>query len=298
MDTVIGTALAFARKGHAVLPLTWPVEERGHLVCSCMRHTRGQDCRSPAKHPYGQLASNGLLDGTTDSGIIKYWFAVAAPQANLGVVTDGLVVVDVDPRHGGDESLAALEREHGDLPQTWRALTGGGGQHIIFAAPEGAELGNVVAEQMDAPPLGRGVDIRARGGYIVGVGSRHICGRSYHWSVDHHPSETPLAPPPVWLVEKLTARGSSNNNKAPVPSAEWAKLVSGKISEYRDLAAARLAGHLFRRWVDTGVVVALLRAWNQTTCEPPLPDDELLAILHRIGGKEAARIKQRRQARA
>jgi hypothetical protein len=96
------------------------------------------------------------------------------------------------------------------------------------------------------------------------------------------------------LVERLTARGGGNgNNKAPVPSAEWAKIVTGPVREYRDMATARLAGHLLRRWVDINVVVALLRAWNQTTCEPPLPDADLLTTLHRIARKEAARIERK-----
>jgi hypothetical protein len=171
MDAVISTALAFAKRGYAVLPLHWPVAEEGRLVCSCMGHTRGKPCeRTPAKHPYGRLVSNGLLDASIDSGLIKWWFAVAAPAANLGVVTDKLLVVDVDPRHGGEESLATLEREHGDLPHTWQVLTGGGGTHIVYSAPEGVEIASLVAEQLPNPPLGRGVDIRARGGYVVAPG--------------------------------------------------------------------------------------------------------------------------------
>jgi hypothetical protein len=149
-----------------------------------------------AKHPYGKLAPNGLLSATTETGVIKHWFGDLAPQANLGVVTDRLIAVDIDPRHGGDESLHVLEREHGEMPLTWRALSGGGdgGEHIIFARPDGVEVSNVVAEQMTDPPLGRGVDIRARGGYIIAPPSRHISGRSYTWSVDHHPRHVPLAP--------------------------------------------------------------------------------------------------------
>jgi Bifunctional DNA primase/polymerase, N-terminal len=70
-------------------------------------------------------------------------------MANLGVCTDKLVVLDIDPRHGGDESFAALEREYGQLPLTWRALTGGGGEHIIFACPDGVVIKNVAAPQME-----------------------------------------------------------------------------------------------------------------------------------------------------
>ena len=148
--------------------------------------------RNTAKHPHGPSAPNGLLDASIESWQIKLWWQ-RAPLANLGVRTDKLVVVDVDPRHGGDESFAALVREHGEMPLTWRALTGGGGEHILFAAPDGVEISNVVAEQMAEPPLGPGVDIRALHGYIVAPPSVHVSGRPYAWSVDHHPADVELA---------------------------------------------------------------------------------------------------------
>jgi hypothetical protein len=293
-DSPLPMALAFARHGYAVFPLCWPILEKGRLVCSCMGHTRGHPCGTrAAKHPHGRLAPNGLCSATLDTGIIKYWFAVAAPEANLGVVTDRLVVVDVDERHDGYESLAALESEHGTLPRTWRALTGGGGEHVIFGAPEGIEISSFAAETMTDPPLGRGIDVRAKGGYIVAVPSRHICGRSYHWSVDHHPAETPLAPAPAWLCKRLAARRSeTNDNSVPVPPDEWAKLVTGQITEYRDTAAAKIAGHLLRRWVDVHVVVSLMRGWNVMHCVPPLTDGELMRILNRIADREATRLER------
>jgi hypothetical protein len=260
-----------------------------------MGRTRGHPCGTrEAKHPIGRLVSSGLLDATTDSGVIKYWFAVAAPQANLGVRTDKLVVIDVDPRHGGDESLKALERQHGELSHTWRALTGGGGEHIIYAAPEEGEITNVNAGQTADPPLGRGIDIRARGGYIVGVGSRHICGRTYHWSVDHHPAETPLASPPEWLVEKLTARTSSNNTSTPEPitSDIWARLTGQPVTEYRDAAAASIAGHLFRHSCDYQLVRGLMHAWNSAWVKPPLGYRELDRIIDRICTRETERMER------
>jgi hypothetical protein len=288
MSASVLAALAFAKHGHAVFPLTWPVTENGRLVCSCGAHKRGgSPCSTPAKHPYGRLAPNGLLSATLEAGVIKHWWGYLAPAANLGVVTDRLVVLDIDPRHGGDESLAILERERGKLPQTWRVLTGGGGEHIVFAAPKDVEVQNVVAEQMTNPPLGRGIDIRARGGYIVAPPSRHICGRPYCWSVDHHPAETKLAPAPAWLVERLAIR--SGNNKAPVPSEEWERIVTGPITEYRDMAVAKVAGHLLRRWVDVDVVVSLMRGFNAMHCVPPFTDNELMAILNRIANREADR---------
>src|SRR5262245_8605267 len=143
IESVLLSALAFVRHGHAVFPVNWPIECKGHLVCSCGSDSRGKPCGSPAKHPYGKLAPNGLLSATTESGVAKHWFGYLVPEANLGVVTDRLVVIDIDPRHGGDESFSALERDH-EMPPTWRALTGGGGEHVLFACPDGVELSNVV----------------------------------------------------------------------------------------------------------------------------------------------------------
>jgi hypothetical protein len=289
--TVLATALALARRGLAVFPVNWPSEHKGRLRCSCGSDTRGRPCASPAKHPYGKLASNGVLAATTDTGIIKLWFGRQAPEANLGLCTDKLVVIDVDPRHGGDESFRTLERDH-EIPPTWRALSGGGGEHIIFASPDGIDISNVVAELMDNPPLGPGVDIRARGGYIVAPPSRHISGRLYSWSVDHHPQDVPLAPAPAWLIERLAER-TANENRHATPPEVWQRLTNGTIRSYPDQAAAQLAGHLLRRWVDPYLVAGLLIAWNQTYVRPPLPDDELRRILDRIARREDQRRDRR-----
>ena len=262
--TVLPTALAFARHGHAVLPLNWPVDHGGKLLCSCGGDSRGKPCgRNAAKHPYGKLVSNGLLGATCELGVIKHWFGYQVPDANLGVRTDKLIVVDADPRHGGDETVAALIREHGEFPPTWQVLTGGGGLHVIFACPEGAEVASFTAATN--PKLGAGIDVRARGGYIVAPSSRHINGRHYEWSVDHHPKNVPLALPPEWMLERLTASKaalSDDGAAEPLPSDAWAKLTWQPISEYRDMAATQIAGHLFCHGCDYQLVLGLMHAWN------------------------------------
>lgn len=306
MNAVLATALAFARHGHAVFPVNWPVEHRGKVICSCGSDSRGKPCgKNAAKHPYGKLAPNGLLSATTESGIIKHWWGYLAPQANLGVVTDRLIVIDVDPRHDGDVSFRALEAEHGQMPLTWRALTGGGGEHIIFACPDGIEIANVVAELMTDPPLGKGIDIRARGGYIVAPPSRHISGRPYCWSVDHHPQDTLLAFAPAWLIERLTARDTAakagESAHEATPPQVWQQLTDKIITEYRDQAACSVAGHLLRRWVEPRLVAGLMHAWNRTYVDPPLTDRELRAVLNRVArleDKRRDRIQQQEGDRA
>ncbi len=68
---------------------------------------------------------------------IDEWFE-RWPDANIGIVTgeiSNLVVLDVDPKHGGDAALAHLEQRYRPLPITIEAITGGGGWHFYFAHP-------------------------------------------------------------------------------------------------------------------------------------------------------------------
>jgi hypothetical protein len=82
------------------------------------------------------LTYNGFWDATTNERHIKAWWG-RWPAANIGVPTgerSGLLVLDVDPRDGGPQSLVALERRNGPLPRTARARTGGGGVHVVFCS--------------------------------------------------------------------------------------------------------------------------------------------------------------------
>jgi Bifunctional DNA primase/polymerase, N-terminal/Primase C terminal 1 (PriCT-1) len=279
--SVVSHALAFARHGHAVFPAWWPRERSGRLICACRK---GADCTSAAKHPYGPLAPHGLLSATTDAGLIRQWFG-EAPLANLGVVTERLIVLDVDARHDGEESLRALEREHGELPATWRVLTGGGGEHVLFACPAEVEIPS--SQARDNPVLGPGIDVRSRRGFIVSPPSRHVSGRVYAWSVDHHPADVPLAPPPGWLLARLAEHAVNEPHEA-MPPEVWQRLTE-PVRDYPDAAAAQVAGHLLRRWVDPYLVAGLLHAWNQTYVSPPLADDELRQILDRVARLEDQR---------
>jgi hypothetical protein len=285
--SVLATALAFVKRGHPVLPLHYPVGT-DTLVCSC-----GRLCgKNAAKHPYGKAVPKGLTSATTESGVVKHWFGYVVPDANLGVVSDKLVVLDVDPRHDGHESLAELEHEC-ELPHTWRALTGGGGVHIIFACPDGVRVASYSPSPGSVPPLGPGIDIRARGGYIVAPPSRHISGRQYSWSPEHHPNETELAVAPEWLLERLTTRSPrAGVEVVPIPSDEWSQITRQTVTEYRDRVAAKIVGHLFRRGCDYELVLGMLQAWNGARCNPPLDDRELTKIVDRIATKEAERIER------
>jgi hypothetical protein len=281
-------ARAWARRGHGVFPLYWPVTHNGQTVCAC-----GRLCgKQAAKHPIARYAPHGHLSATTNDDTIKQWWELCVPQANLAVATEKLIVIDNDPRHGGDESLAALEREHGELPRTWVSLTGGGGEHRIYAAPDDVAIASFSAANCTTPPLGPGIDIRARGGYIAVPPSRHISGRAYSWNVDFHPADTPLAPSPDWLIERLTRARGTNSAKGHDP-AQWAADKEGKFEEYRDRKIAEIAGKLLRAIsLDPRFVATLVHDYNACHCVPPLPEDEVQDIFNRICRRERQRLER------
>jgi Bifunctional DNA primase/polymerase, N-terminal len=185
-------ARLYERHGLRVFPVARIVRgDDEHPQCSCWR---GAECSDPGKHP--------VLSGWREAPIsVGRWWALGGAW-NIGIETgavSGIVVIDVDPRHDGDQTLAELEPKHGSLPPTWRFLTGGGGEHVLFRHPGGR-----VANGTNA--LGSGIDIRGDGGFIVAPPSRHLSGRRYAISVDHHPDDVPLADMPEWLCERLNVR--------------------------------------------------------------------------------------------
>jgi Bifunctional DNA primase/polymerase, N-terminal len=124
---------------------------------------------------------------------IRAWFVW--PNANIGLVTDSFVVADVDPRHHGAETMRKLVERYGPLPATWRVFTGGGGVHVYFKPPDGVEITS------GANRLGQGVDIRARGGYVILPPSNHVSGKCYRWHAGG--LDQPLAYLPAGLLHCL-----------------------------------------------------------------------------------------------
>lgn len=200
------------------------------------------------------------------AGWLRRW-----PDANLGVVTGhmaGLVVLDIDPPHQGDDSLLELERVHGTLPQTIEALTGSGGRHVYFAHP-GGTLRNKVG-------LAPGIDLRGDGGMIVVPPSLHASGRRYEWELSHLPEETTLAPLPAWLL-RLAGGAGGPGEPLGHPLTYWRTLLhDGVPAGVRNNSIASLAGHLLRHGVDPEVMTELLLCWNRVRCRPPLDDAEVV----------------------
>jgi hypothetical protein len=273
MTGLLAAALDFARRGLPVFP-AWPLLPHGdRLVCACGKTLR---CENPGKHPMGPLVRHGVTDASTESLMVEHWWR-SRPDANIGLATGRLVVLDIDPRHGGDHTLAELEQQHGKLPHTWRVRTGGGGAHVYFAAPATETIRNSTGQ------IGQGIDVRGAGGYVIAPPSRHETGRQYLWQQD--PDHAPLSALPAWLSALIEQRSVKRT-----PSIIWRSLVCDSVTEgQRNDTVAKLAGHLLRRYVDPHVVLELVQAWNQARCTPPLDSNEVTRTVDSIARRELKR---------
>ena len=239
-------ALEHAALGIPVFPLH-PLYKSG--TCSCRR---GAECDSPGKHP---LVDGGFHVATTDREQIRSWWK-RWPKANIGGRTGGeWLVVDVDPRNGGDESLAAFEAEHGALLRTAVVRTGqydgGRGRHFWFRA-DGIDVGC-------RRPFA-GIEIKADGGYVVLPGSTHFTGVPYEWEGTPRFEAVPSS-----LVGLATARLSAEEKTAqrgltglPLGRRTLDALDNGLPSEegktHREVAVG-----IARNLVESGAHRALVR---------------------------------------
>lgn len=173
------------------------------------------------------IVSQGFKVATCDYPLVCAWWE-RNPNANVGMPTgpaSGLLVLDVDPEHGGNESLRALPIR----PMTWVVETPSGGFHYWFKYPHGARLGNTAGK------LGPGLDTRGEGGYVVLPPSVGHNGRAYQWAFRDE-----LADAPAWLVESLLATPRPAREPSPARRVNDASPY-GLAALARELGAVALA---------------------------------------------------------
>jgi hypothetical protein len=194
------------------------------------------------------------------------------PEANIGIITgeiSNLIVLDIDPKHGGDVALERLEQRFGELSPTVEAITGGDGRHLYFAHPGGLTRNRA--------GLAQGIDLRGDGGYIVAPPSIHPTGVPYEWAPGRSPDDITLAPLPRWIL--VPVRGPRVGRSLP----QWRQLVREGVPEgQRNTTIASLTGHLLWHGVDPEVALELMLAWNRMRCRPPLDDAEVAQVVASI----------------
>jgi hypothetical protein len=111
--------------------------------------------------------SRGFKDASNDYVTVAQWFVDT--DHNIAVATgkdSGIVVLDVDQKHDGYESLGKLVDEVGeDIMATRIHRTAGGGAHLIYRYPVGLEIGRKINafKRLNMP----GLDVLGDDGYAI-----------------------------------------------------------------------------------------------------------------------------------
>lgn len=234
-------AIEYAKKGFAVFPLKY------------------RD-----KVP---LTRNGCKDATTDAAQIKAWWQ-KYPNANIGLATGSVsqnvfvIDLDIDEDRGidGYHSLKDWQREHGDFPETWTAITGRGGYHLYYR-------GN--GKIKNRAGIIDGVDIRGNGGYVVAPPSIHKNGNRYEW--EYSPDEFEIAKADNNVEYFLNHDDQKQSTAFIMPNI----VAAGK----RNQMLFRFACMMQAKGASDQSVFAATMAENESSCSPPLTEQEVMIIV-------------------
>lgn len=135
-------------------------------------------------------------------------------DTGFGVLLDQWLVIDIDPRNGGNESYEQLCKDTGldfKAESGFVVRTGGGGWHIYYTRPNG----DAFVSKLNNYP---GIDFKSSG-FVVGADSHHESGNTYEIEKGT-PHDT--AAPPQALLELLKKKQShrATVNGSPVDVSE------------------------------------------------------------------------------
>jgi RecA-family ATPase len=217
-------------------------------ICTCKKK---DECRNAGKHP--ALNWQRYTKRRVDDDQIIAWFDGMEHSYNIGVVTGSIsgnvFVVDVDTGQGkvGLETLDQVQMAHEDLPITATAKTGSGGKHIFLRAPEGFHV------KTDTNLIGKGIDVRGEGGFVVVAPSRHASGNRYTYDMDD------IADAPNWIlamVEGHAVNGTENYaDRVDQSTNQWGQYDDG------------------REAVMMKTILATIMSYYESTASMPTLDD-------------------------
>jgi hypothetical protein len=161
--------------------------------------------------------SRGVHDAVADPRPIRTQVARWKPTGIGIAIPEWAVVIDIDPRSGGDVTLARLVAEHGPLPPTLTAMTGrgDGGRHLWWLRPPGRLTGRRLP----------GIDVKTDGGYVVAPPSIHPdTGRPYWWA-----TVAPVAVMPEWLATLVTEPERVHQELPRSGGIAWGRLTGPSL---------------------------------------------------------------------
>ena len=248
--------------------------ERAYMLHHALEYRERGWSVMPLRGKKPALASwKALQHERSTIGILHHWFGFRNKMDfNVGVITgrvSDLVVVDTD-------SLEAALFWESTFPTTPLRSKTGKGVHFYFRHP-GSDVRN------GRHLLGRAVDIRGDGGYVVAPPSVHPeTGTAYKWI-------SPAAAAWQWRLDDIPVFDPNWLQPAPPPFPQRALPADANIERARRYIAKIVAisgqgGHdatfraacqLADRGLNEDQMMELLLAWNETNAKPKWTEAEI-----------------------
>ncbi len=203
-------------------------------ICDC----GNADCSAFYKHPrianwqHTPIWAESQIDVMEMTGQFKTGF---------GVLCDGYLIIDIDPRNGGDKSYKKLVKDtKTDFIELsgFTVDTGGGGQHIYFKHTGAEKLNGHLKEYP-------GIDFKSSG-FVVGCGSLHKSGNLYE-AHDGFPEDANELPSVLFdlLVKRISSKPFEVSEHQQVSDAEVKELLTYVKNE--DLE--------YDEWIEIGMII-------------------------------------------
>jgi putative DNA primase/helicase len=223
----------------------------------------------PCERKIPLTGNGGFKNASIHANQIVAWWT-KYPEAQIGIPTGAmnhLFVIDVD----GPEGEQAIQRMN--LPTTRKIETRPGRFQLWFAQPDG------ITTKCTAGVLGRQLDSRGDGGYIVAPPSiHHLTKKPYRVVLD-----VPMAPVPRELLTVPTMGQAQSSIGDGIPEGQRHRTILSFVGSCRV------------RGMSAESILASARVLNQEKCNPPLDDVELQRLAGYVAKKPAGFRNQRPQ---
>lgn len=212
----------------------WSITPEGK--CSCP----DPECVAVGKHPRINGWNNTPFQDDEQIETMQQYLV----ETGFGVCLDSHLVVDVDPRSGGDKSYEKLKADLGiDLDDASGCIveTGGGGLHVYFNVPSDIRL---MGHHKDYP----GIDFKCgnhAASFVVGAGSLHYSGMGYSFGKGNPGDLTECPPPLIELLRREERKHTTYEGEVVTDSeiSSLLKFIPNNDVHYDDFIKVGMAIH-------------------------------------------------------
>lgn len=225
-----------AREANFTLFGLFGIDKDGHCECG------NADCQAIYKHPRVQ---NWQLSPMYSDEQFSVMCEVGHLSTGYGILTNGIMVIDVDARNGGVESFKRLCEDlnidfYKECAYVVLTGSGGGSMHLYFKSPTPPKA------LMQHHENYKGIDFKCNSGFVVGAGSKHKSGNIYEVDKGYPQdlTDTPIAL--LNLLEKKTQFRATDLNGAKVDI---------EVEELRNMVMHITGGDDYLKWRDVGLAL-------------------------------------------